>query len=260
MNEDMILPDDFSMDTTPTETPEPVDVPNESVESEATPQATEETPAETPQQQLLRVKYNKEEREIPIDEAIPLVQKGLNYDKVQERLQALESDPRLNFVEQMANQFGMSADEYIQAVQQQQEQERIQQLVEQGISQELAQEMLDNRKFREQFEAEKKAKQQEEQKNVEFQDFFRYFNQANGRDFNADTDAIPPSVWEATEKGIPLKYAYMEHQNQVLQQQLQTLKQNKANEEKAPVGSLTAHGSTETASEDPFLMGFNSIK
>jgi AraC-like DNA-binding protein len=252
--EDMILPDDFQEDTTPTETTEPVETP---VETEDLPQATDETVAEA--LQTLKVKYNKEEREIPIDEAIPLVQKGLNYDKVQERLQALESDPRYTFIEEIANQFGMSPQEYMDAVRQQQEQSRIDELVQQGISQELAQEILENKKFRDQYEAEKKAKQQEEQKNAEFQDFFRYFNQVNGRDFNAETDDIPPSVWEATEKGIPLRYAYMEHQNQLLQQQLQTLKQNQSNAQKAPIQSVTAHGGAETESEDDFLAGFNSI-
>jgi hypothetical protein len=204
------------------------------------------------------VKYNKEEREIPIDEAIPLVQKGLNYDKVQERLQTLESDPRLSFVEQMANQFGMTTEEYIQAVQQQQEQERINELVQQGISEELAQEMLENRKFRQQFEQEKKAKAEEERKNSEYNDFFQYFRDANGRDFVPNQDEIPPTVWEAANQGVPLKYAYMSHENNQLRQQLQTLKQNESNAQKAPVGSLTAHGSTEVASEDPFLIGFNS--
>jgi hypothetical protein len=258
MNEDMILPEGFEATPQAEEVTAQPEIQNESVETEATPQATEET-VETPQQQLLRVKYNKEEREIPIDEAIPLVQKGLNYDKVQERLQAIESDPRLTFVESMANQFGMTVEEYMSAVQQQQEQERINELVQQGISEELAQEMLENRKFRQQFENERKAKQEEEKKNVEYQDFFQYFRQSQQRDFNPDKDEIPQAVWEAANNGVPLKYAYMSHEVNQLKTQLQTLKQNELNAQKAPISGTTAHGSNEVASEDPFLMGFNSI-
>jgi hypothetical protein len=256
MEENMILPDDFSTATTPTETPEQVDVPNESVETESAPQETVETPAET--LQSLRVKYNKEEREIPIDEAIPLVQKGLNYDKVQERLQALESDPRFNFVEQMANQYGMTAEEYIQAVQAQQEQEHINELVQQGISQELAQEMLENRKFREQFEAEKRARADEVRRNSEYNDFFDYFRQSNGRDFVPNQDEIPPTVWEQANQGVPLKYAFAMHEATQLRQQIATLKQNESNAKKAPVGSVTGYGSKEVANDDPFLAGFNT--
>jgi hypothetical protein len=253
--EDAILPDDYEAPPEVEEVTEPLDIP---AEEETPPQVTEPTEAET--LQMLRVKYNKEEREIPIDEAIPLVQKGLNYDKVQERLQQLESDPRLSFVEELAQQFGMDVPTYLEAVKAQKEEQRIQELVEQGISQELAQEMLENRKFRDQFEAEKKAKAEEEKANADYNEFFDYFRQANDRDFNAQSDEIPPSVWEATQKGVPLKYAYMEHQNNQFKQQLQTLKQNESNKQKAPVGSVTAHGTTETASEDLFMQGFNSIK
>jgi len=260
MNEDMILPEGFEEATTPTETPEQVETQAETTEinPEAQPQATETT--ETPQP-FLKVKYNKEELDLDEERARELAQKGLNYDKLQERLQALESDPRLSFVENLAKQYGMTPDEYIQAVQAQQEQERINELVQQGISEELAQEMLENRKFRQQFEAERQAKAEEEKKNAEYNDFFDYFKQANGRDFNSQTDEIPQSVWEMNANGIPLKYAYMQHLNQQLQQQLQTLKQNEENAKKAPVGSVTANGSVSNISEedDPFLQGFNSV-
>jgi len=255
--EDMILPDDFQMETTPEEVTELEQETTESVEDT---KPTEEVSEPVTEQPKIKVKYNHEERELGLDEAVPLVQKGMNYDKLQEKLQALESDPRLSFVEELAQQFNMSVPDYLEAVKAQKEQERISQLVEQGISEELAQEMLENRKFREQFEAEKKAKAAEEKANAEYGEFFQYFKQANGREFNTESDQIPESVWQANQNGVPLKYAFMEHQNQVLQQQLQTLKQNESNKQKAPVGSVTAHGSTETASEDLFLQGFNSVR
>lgn len=250
MDEDMILPDDFEATPQAEEVTEQVDT----VETEAPPQATEEAEPVNP---FLKVKYNKEELDLDEERARELAQKGLNYDKVTERLQALESDPRLRFIEEIASQHNMTPQEYMQAVQQQREQERIEELVSQGISEEVAQELLETRKFRQQFESEKQAKAQEEQKNAEFTEFFDYFRQANGRDFIPSQDTIPESV--LANENIPLKYAYMEHQNQVLQQQLQTLKQNEANTQKAPVGSVTSHGSTEVASEDDFMRGFNSI-
>jgi hypothetical protein len=252
--DDAILPDDFEMDTTPeevteTETLEPV----EPVE-DTTP--TEETEPVSP---FLKVKYNKEEMELDEMTARELAQKGLNYDKTIERLQALESDPRLSFIESLAKQHGMNPQEYMEAVQQQQEQQRIDKLVEQGISEEMAQEMLENRKFREQFEAEKKAKAEEEKANADYNEFFDYFKQANGRDFNSQSDEIPQNVWDATQNGMSLKSAYVMHENQQLRNQLQTLKQNESNAKKAPVGSITQHGSTQVESDDDFLAGFNSI-
>jgi hypothetical protein len=254
--EDVILPDDYETPPEVEVTEEQIETPVETVEDTNPTEQTEQEKQEA--LQMLRVKYNKEEREIPIDEAIPLVQKGLNYDKTLERLQALESDPRLSFVEDLAQQFGMDVPTYLEAVKQQREEERIQELVEQGISQEVAQELLENRKFRDQFESEKRAKQEEEKKNQEFTEFFEYFREANGREFTPGQDNIPDEV--LANKDVPLKYAFMQHENNQLRQQLQTHKQNESNKQKAPVGSVTAHGSTEVASEDLFMQGFNSIK
>jgi regulator of replication initiation timing len=153
----------------------------------------------------------------------------------------------------------MNVDEYIQAVNQYQEEQRLNELLQQNIPEEYAREMLENRKFREQLESERQAKQREEQQNAEFNDFFKYFKEANGRDFVPETDGIPDSVWQANQQGVPLRYAYAEYENQQLRQQLNTLKKNQDNAKKAPVGGVTQHGSHETASEDPFLKGFNSI-
>jgi hypothetical protein len=264
MDEDMILPDGFQESLpSDTESTEQLDIPNESetVDPEAQPEATEETETETetPQQQLLKIKFNREEKEISIEEAKELAQKGLNYDKTVERLQALETDPRLSFIEELANQHGMTPQEYMEAVQQQREQSRIDELVSQGISEEVAQEMLENRKFRDQYEAEKKAKAEEEKKNAEFGEFFNYFREANGREYVPNQDKIPENVWESVNQGVPLKFAYMAHENSQLRTQLSTLKQNQSNAQKAPVGSVTAHGGNEIAAEDDFMRGFNSI-
>jgi hypothetical protein len=254
-DEYVILPDDFEMptetetveDTTPTEQ---VEVETETQESQEP--ITEQTP-------FLKVKYNKEEMELDEERARELAQKGLNYDKVQERLQQLETDPRLSFVEELAAQFGMDVPTYLEAVKQQQEEAKLNELLQQNIPEEYAREMLENRKFRQQLESERQTKAQEEKQNADYNEFFNYFKEANGRDFNSQSDQIPESVWQATQNGVPLKFAYMQHENNLLRQQLQTQKQNQTNKQKAPVGSVTAHGSNEVASEDDFLAGFDSI-
>jgi hypothetical protein len=105
MDEDMILPSDFEMpaevetveDTTPTEETE-VEAP-ETTEEEP---EVQETGIIDPNFKL-KIKYNSEEMELDADRARELAQKGMNYDKVQEKLQALETDPRLSFIEELAN-------------------------------------------------------------------------------------------------------------------------------------------------------------
>jgi hypothetical protein len=238
-------------DTTPTEQTDGFEQ-TEAQEQEPTEQAEQTSP-------FLKVKYNKEEMELDEATARELAQKGLNYDKVTERLQALESDPRLTLVEELAQAQGMDVNEYVEAVRQYQEEARLNELLQQNIPEEYAREMLENRKFREQLEAERQAKQEGEQRQADFADFFQYYRDANGRDFIPNQDEIPQSVWDATANGIPLKYAFMEHEVNNLRQQLSTLKKNQDNAKKAPVSGVTSHGSNEVASEDPFLKGFNSF-
>jgi hypothetical protein len=234
--------------------------PTEETEVEAPETQEQETQTEQPEQTpFLKVKYNKEEMELDEERARELAQKGLNYDKTIERLQALESDPRLSFIEDLAQQHGMTPDEYIEAVQQQREQSRIDELVSQGISEEVAQELLESRRDREERKKEKEAKAEEEKKNAEFGEFFNYFREANGREYVPNQDKIPENVWESVNQGVPLKFAYMAHENSQLRTQLSTLKQNQSNAQKAPVGSVTAHGGNEIAAEDDFMRGFNSI-
>lgn len=85
--------------------------------------------------------------------------------------------------------------------------------------------------------------EQEQRQKAEYADFFQTFKKLNKRDFNAETDQIPNEVWEANEKGVPLKYAYLEHYTS----QLETAEAKaKANQENAATstGSVTGQGET----------------
>ena len=207
----------------------------------------------------LKIKYNHEEQEITLDEAVELAQKGKNYDKLQQKLQQLETDPRLSFVEELAKEQGMEVNEFLEATKQWREQQKLDQLIQQNIPEDMAKEILENRKFREQYESQQKAKSNEEKQNAEYNEFFQFFKQVNDRDFDPQKDQIPNEVWQATQNGVPLKFAYMEHHNNQLRSQLKIQKQNEENTKKAPVRGTSAHGSNEVASEDDFMRGFNSI-
>lgn len=263
--EEAILPDDFVAETNPFEEQDEQLLDEEGAESgldtieteEVDPSLQEEEQL-TPEQLRFKVKFNHEEQELGYDEAVPLIQKGMNYDKLQERLGELETDPRLSFVEDLAKEQGMDVNEFLDAVRQSREQQSIDDLVQQNIPEEYAREMLENRKFREQLEQEKQQKEEEEKKNSEFTEFFEVFQQANERGYDPSKDEIPQEVWDIHNQGTPLKYAYMQHHNQQLKSQLQTFKQNEKNTKRAPVGSITSHGGDAPSSEDQFLKGFDS--
>lgn len=266
--EDLMFPDDFGTDLPQSEEiADDVILPDESTdeafELEADPvdelQQEEQLESQQSEQPRFKVKFNHEEQEIGYDEAVPLIQKGMNYDKLQERLGQLETDPRLSFVEELAQEQGMNVEEYLQAVKQHREQQQLDALIQQNIPQELAQEIMENKKFRDQYETEQKSKQEEATREQEFKEFFSYFQQANGRNFDPSKDQIPQEVWDMKEQGMPLKFAFMQHHNQQLQSQLNTFKQKEQNTKRAPGLGVTQFGGDNPSSEDPFLKGFESI-
>lgn len=249
MLDDVILPDDVQEETAQPQA--------EEIEESAEVTNAEDTkPAEVIQEQTeprIKVKYNHEEREITLDEARELAQKGMNYDKLQERLNEFQNAPELALIRELAEENGMSVSEYVEAVRQSREQERLNELIQQNIPEEYAKEILENRKFREQMQAREKEREFKEKTETEAKEELRAFQEAF-----PDVKEIPQEVWERVNEGTPLKYAYMEYEFKNLKNQVSILKQNETNKTKAPVGGVSIHGSNETA-EDDFLRGFNSF-
>lgn len=62
------------------------------------PQVDNVTP-QTETVQTIKVKYNHEEKELPIDEVRVLAQKGMNYDKLSEKLPKVRVRPGLEMAE-----------------------------------------------------------------------------------------------------------------------------------------------------------------
>lgn len=257
VDEDVILPDDF--EETPIEqVEEPVTEEVDTTETEEQP--TQEEVIEQ-SNDFLKIKYNKEEISLDQERARELAQKGMNFDKAVERAKQEARDAWVAEQKYEWNGKPITTEtEYKQAVR---EQELMQHYQSKDLPDDVIQELIENRRFREEYQ-EKDQKQQEEQQEKaqqesELSEFLSYYKQANGRDFDPQKDTIPQEVWKATQNGTPLNFAYMQHHNSELQNQLKVLKQNETNKKKAPVGSITAHGSQEVASEDDFLKGFNSI-
>jgi hypothetical protein len=263
--DDAILPDDFQADEpqseevteTPTEETDSI----ETVEDTTPAESTEQEPSlETPQ--LFKIKYNSQEQEISYDDAVPLIQKGMNFDKSVERARQEARDSMIADYGYEWNGKPVTTEaEYKQALQ---EKEWMDKYQSQDLPEEVIEELMESRRDREENKREKEARKQEEMEQArqkeESQDFFDYFRQANGRDYDPNGKDIPGEVWTIMEKqGVPLKFAYMQHHNQTLQNQIKVLKQNEENAKRAPIGGLSTHGSTEVASEDDFLQGFNSI-
>lgn len=203
-----------------------------------------------PTPQTLKVKYNHEEKELSYEEAVELAQKGMNYEKAVERAKQEALDSYI--AEQGYEWNGQAITTYEQYQQALKEQELIEQYQDAELPDEVIQELIENRKFREQY----MAQQEEQQKQLQEQKAFEEFAEAFP---DVDPESIPVEVWQKYESGVPLKYAYMEHEMTKLRTLANVQKQNTQNQNKPTLG-VTSFGSGEPQkSVDPFLEGFDSL-
>lgn len=265
MEDDIILPEDYvetpSQDSETTveeqqepEFEEPID-PNAEYTKPAEEPTEPSEPVEQPQK--IKIKFNHEERELDIEEAAQLAQKGMVFDKAIERERQQARDSVIAEMGYTWNDKPITTEaEYKQAMM---EQKIIEQYKDRDLPPEVIQELMESRRDREERQREKVAQEEQAKKQTEYNEFFQYFESVNDRKFDPEKDSLPPEVMAAVEKGANLKYAYMEHHNKELRNRLKIQSQNQANKQKAPVGSVTVNGGTNTASDDLFLEGFNSI-
>jgi hypothetical protein len=261
-DEDAILPDDFE-ETFESDLPADNETPEiDTTESEETPAAEGEETLSEQDQQLFNVKYNKEEKQLTLEEMTKYAQMGMNYDKVQGQLQELQNDPGRTFLQDLAKNNGFdNVNDFINDFKAAQEQSRIDELIQQNIPEEYAKKMIEMEKFQQQFEQQQQQKEQEQREIEEFKGLNEVFREFNDRDFNPDTDRIPDEVFQvAQENGVPLKFAYESFMAKQLKQQQQIYKQNEQNFKRNVGTSTTQHGSVQTEAEDDFLAGFDSYK
>lgn len=285
-SDDMILPDGFDANTfdsaesldaaMSTEAPAPTTEPTlgDAPASEPTvdngeeltsePTTTQEAPAFG---QTIKVKFNHEERELGLDEAAIYAQKGMNYDKMEERVRAFEADRAKT--ERLAKNLGYdSAEEMIEAAEQNYINRQIRELVEEGNTESMAKFLVEQRMAK---AAEAEAarasspvgtpNQQQSQapamsdaRRAELDEFVKAF---------PGVTKLPDEVIEANRNGVRLKTAYENYQLKQKydeqQKQLNILKQNQSAAARAPVtGTVGKAAPKKEEPEDFFMKGFDS--
>ena len=210
-----------------------------------------------------KIKYNKESVNVEsIDDVINNYQKGLNYDKLQEKLSNLENSKAMSYIKNKAEELGMSIDEYMDQVenyereqQKQRDEEKIEEMIANGVPEEVAKEVVATSQLRKELqleknklEREKKEREAKESKDKEYEDFLKEFPDVKPED-------IPKDVFLNAENSS-LKEAYMRYQLEEQKKQIEILKKNKENSERT-VGSTTERGGVDSKQTDPFLIGFD---
>jgi hypothetical protein len=224
----------------------------------AQPQVTETvapivTPAvenTTPPTETFKIKYNHEEKEIPLEEARELAQKGMHFDKAIEKAKTeAHQAARDSYIAEQGYEWNgrqvTTEAEYKQAVK---ESEMYEKLQAQQLPEEVIKELVESRNFREQLTQEKQTATQQRKQEAEYKEFFEYFAKENERSFDPAKDSIPEDVWLATHKGKTLLDAYQASEAKTYKTKIKELETqlniNKTNEVNASTstGSVTGQG------------------
>jgi len=224
--------------------------------------ATEEVKVETPSTELkqevteqkFKLKHNHLEEEVDLPTITELAQKGKNYDKVYEKLQGLEKSPALAYVEKLAKANNMTVDQIVEHWQQADEQAEIQALADKdNVPYEIAERLYKTEQKTNQIESRlNKEQQTKAEKDKDADDFKEFITNYP----DVKPNEIPKEVWEYQAKtNKSLSDCMMWHENQTIKNELKLLKQNAENAKKAPVGSVTAHGSNDIQDSD--FVGFD---
>lgn len=218
----------------------------ENTEDPAAPTTETAEPPVVPTKAKVKVKFNHEERELDEDEAVPYIQKGMNYDKKAQEAEAFKQ--QLDKAEQLALRMGYkTSEEMLEAAEKNMFEQKVADLVNDGVHEAIARDLV-------QRDWERSVPKREEPKSdpvmQEIDEFVRT---------NPGVDKLPEEVIEAVVKqGVPLQVAYERYKNKQSQDELKILKQNQAAAAKAPVAPATKHGSTGAKAQDAFEAGFDS--
>ena len=192
----------------------------------------------------IKVKFNHEEREIPYEEAVTHIQKGMNYDKAVERArQEAAQQARDEWIAEQGYEWHgkpiKTEAEYKQALQEQELENRIKQQYS-NVPEELLNELVESKRFREETLAEKKAREEKEAEHKQYTDFLEAYPDVKPED-------IPVEVWKEHKEGRSLTEAYMRYENQRLKDEMAKYQTQQQIEQANNKNAATSTGSAKTS-------------
>lgn len=190
-----------------------------------------EQPSSPQESNYFTVKYNKEERQVSYDEAPDYIQKGLNYDKVNQR--ASEYEQHLNRVAQLSGY--QTHEEFITALEEAEQQQERQRYEEAGIDPDMFNQFLENHPDMK-YAREMRAREQEQQQiQTEVEQLRDQFPDIKPEDLSDELFKLKE------QRGIPLMHAYLEmNYSRLAQQKEQEAIQKLQNNAHSTPGSLGA--------------------
>lgn len=253
---------------------EPADTAQEQPEEpteETTEEPTEENePEDATPKAVIKVKFNHEERELTLEEARELAEKGLALDKTRAELETLKSAREFKILDAYAARNNMSREQYVQYLEQNEEKLAVRDAeaevrkkypdLSDDAAREMAQMRVRQQAQQRQIDAQTQqaqARQAQQQDNVrQWEEFLREYPDLN------TADKIPEEVQNAIRKGerpLTAMHRYeldkVKAESEALRGKLQAQEKNQKNRETA-VGSVTGTDGTEDYI-DAFFSGFD---
>ena len=231
------------------------------------PQQTEQVVEET---SFLDIVYNGQPMHLTKEQAITLAQKGQNYDKKVQELEALKNSPERQIFARMAQQSGMTVDQLISSFEDNLRQSTIQvraeqlmrnEYMDQATAMRVAKAELEKEELLNQRNAEAQQRNQAQQEFIQRQQAEQQKKELFTREFgellreNPDFqkkypsfDTLPKVMQDAIKNGSGIKDAYQKMQIEELRNEVAVYKQNEKNKSMSP-GSVSGVG---TKVIDPF--------
>lgn len=207
---------------------------------------------------VIRVKYNGEERDISLDEARTLAQKGLNYDHVVEERDRNRS--AFDFLMERAKVEGITVEQLIERERGRAEDQRLEakkseiRARDDDASDEtiesLARLELEAEKARAERES---AKARENKDKEEIESWNRLFREHPELIAPDGSSKVSPGVLELVKSGRTPTEAFLTERNRELEAQSRVA----ASEQRAKQKSVGSLSGVQSAEEDDFLAGFN---
>ena len=214
----------------------------ESEESYSEATETESTDTETQEDDFsLPIKYNGATENLTREEATILAQKGRNYDKMMERLNALQNDPTRRVFEEQARRSGLTLEEYADRLQQFQEESNITQIANNFKAQnpEVSDEVA-TQYARAEYQNQINAREQQDAIQRQHAEEIRHQRASEQveifmRDYpDVDIAKLPEEViLDINQNGETLLSAYRAYENKQLRIELDRERKNNVNAQKA---------------------------
>ena len=258
---------------------ESVDIPTEEVtedkpvEETAEEEVVQEEKAEEPKEQetapFLTIKYNKEARDLSQDEAIELAQKGMNYDSIYEKYNALKPyEGQVSELNRLAKANGMSVEDYLNNLKEVQEAFELNKEVEtlrqqfQDADESLLTEVARSRiSQRRESNEQSRIRQEDSKKDAIRSEVEKQVNKFEQRYPDVDPSKLDKEVYDLMKEDYTLLEAYeivqgekRAAEDRIKEKQALSAKQNEENKKKS-LGNLTNTGDIE---ENAFMEAFLS--